>query len=448
MNGLPPTTSSPNDPPTIHLTPQQYAFAFQQFQLHMAAPIPHAPISLNPVLTSPVIDPSLLPVPVPTPNERLSAVENDLRELKASVAQKRSNEDDDQKPSKKSKKNPYILKENKNLSVEQIEVRKVLMRKIKVELRTLTGTNETSDCGSDSDGERDTPTASTSASSTLSFDFESNVDLPANMAVITRAADLIFKEQNDPTASTFSLPHTTVAFTNSDLVHFGKNTFRSWKKKYRGEHDPDVRAMQERQASRDRQGMRKKEVRASSDYPEYAQTTDNRVQLKQKRLKAVNEYKNQHNKDPACILETEWMSDEISAPDTDDDQKKAEHRRQLRRVTGLSHAQKDTEVWEVVRPGFQSVEAADVKDELDRLSKLSKAKSGRKKKANRAVLRASLGNTHDRPPTRKLWPFMLSREWYDVQVVGHPDLKEEISLYTKNPEGFGEDSGYTADVEH
>ncbi|KAJ7036198.1 hypothetical protein C8F04DRAFT_1181726 [Mycena alexandri] len=429
FNGLPPTTTSPNDPPPLQLTPQQYAFAFQQFQLQMAAPMPHAPVPLNPVFPSPVIDPSLLPAPAATPDERLSAVERELHELKASVAQKRSNDDPPHKPSKKSKRTVYMLKESKNLSVEQLEVRKVLMRKIKVELRTLTGTKESSDSSTDSGSERDTPSASTSSSPLLSFDFDSNVDLPANMAVITRAADLIFKEQSDPTASTFSLPHITVRFTHSDLAHFGKTTFRGWKKKYRGEHDPEVRAKQERQASRDRQGMRRKE-------------------LKQKRLKAVREYKKQHKKDPACLLETEWMSDEISEPDTDDDEKKAERRRQLRRMAGLSRAQKDTEVWEVVRPGFQSVEAAEVKDELDRLSKVSKARNGRKKTANRTILRSSLGNTHNRHPTRKLWPFMLSRDWYDAEVVENPDLAETISLYTKNPDGFGEDSGYAGDDEH
>jgi hypothetical protein len=70
----------------------------------------------------------------------------------------------------------------------------------------------------------------------------------------------------------------------------------------------------------------------------------------------VKEYKKKHNKDAICVLETDWMSDEISALDTDDDQKKASHRQRLIQASRLPPAHQDQAIWEVVRPEFQSTE--------------------------------------------------------------------------------------------
>lgn len=56
------------------------------------------------------------------------------------------------------------------------------------------------------------------------------------------------------------------------------------------------------------------------------------------------------------MLETDWMSDEISSPDTDDEEAKDAHRRRLIRAARLDTQEKDKAVWEVVRPGFQSLE--------------------------------------------------------------------------------------------
>lgn len=50
------------------------------------------------------------------------------------------------------------------------------------------------------------------------------------------------------------------------------------------------------------------------------------------------------------------MSDEVSAPDTDDDVKKSSHRASLVQAAQLTPEQEDQAVWEVVRPGFQTTE--------------------------------------------------------------------------------------------
>jgi hypothetical protein len=97
------------------------------------------------------------------------------------------------------------------------------------------------------------------------------------------------------------------------------------------------------------------------------------------------------------------------------------------------------------------LQCADVKDELDAILKSHKKppKVGRKlgETPHRSVPRVSLGNTHNRIPNGTLWPFMLSQDWYDENVKGNKDLETAISIHTKNPDGFGDDTGYVGDDE-
>ncbi|KAJ7747443.1 hypothetical protein DFH07DRAFT_1062737 [Mycena maculata] len=328
----------------------------------------------------------------------------------------------------------YILRDKKVLSTKQKEVRKELMQKMKMELRNLTGMAQ-SPVDSGSDGEADTSASSTTPSSdtsasisapnpTLSFNFNANSDVASNMKVFDRAADLIWREQKDPSSATFSLAHSDVQFPRADLVSFGKTNFRSWKRDWKAKNDTDAAARQAKQASKDRQGMRRRE-------------------MKSKRLDAVKEYKKLHNKNPVCILESDFMTDEISGLDTDDDTKKAEHKKKLRDTAGLRT--NDTQpVWEVVKPGYQSLECIEVKLELDRIVQMQK--SNRKKAPRASAIRVSLGNTHSRIPSSTLWPFMVDDDWYKVHVEGNLDLKESMHMYEENPEGFGED-GYAGDTE-
>ncbi|KAF7345918.1 hypothetical protein MVEN_01614000 [Mycena venus] len=400
-----PSTSGPNDPRPA-LTPEQYALAIQHYHF-MQNTLPHAPSTQ---LTTPVIDPSLRePTPIDA-EERISSLEREVRELKAQKRTNPSTPDSSPKPRKKSKKpSLYILKDKKNLTFNQIEVRKVLMRKMKAELMALTGMGGSTDSESDDDN---TPTSSSSTSAFMTFDFTANVHSSINMKILDHAADLIWTEQSDPKAATFSLPHKDVHFTRPDILEFGKTNFRSWKKGWKGANDVAI-------------GER---------------------QLKQNRLKAAKEYKEKYKKNPVCVLETDLMSDEISQPDTDDDAKKADHRQRLIRAAQLSRAQQDQRVWEVVRLEFQSTECADVKDELDSIMKQRK-QHGPNKPSHPPVIRVNLGNKHDRLPTGKIWPFMVSKDWYDAKIRGHPERENAFSMYTKNPDEFGEDLGYEGDDE-
>ncbi|KAJ7938589.1 hypothetical protein B0H13DRAFT_1851538 [Mycena leptocephala] len=327
----------------------------------------------------PVIDPILQGHHPDTTNDCITALERQVHEL---TTQKHANSNTRESSPKRRKKNkkssPYLLKDNKNLSGNQKEVRKKLMGMVKRELMNLTGMK--TNVNSDSDTDMEDASSHT-------------VDREANMKVIDWAADLICKEQS----------------------------WKDWKQ----HNDPVAAARQARQASKDCQAMRRRD-------------------LKRNRLKAVKEYKKKHNKDAVCVLETNWMSDEISALDTDDDQKKANHRQRLIQASRLPPAHQDRVIWEVVHPEFQSTECINVKDELDAIRKKQKQTS--KRPSRGAVIHVNLANTHNRVPAGTLWPFMLSQDWYDSTIEGKPELEEVFNIYAKNPKGFGED-GYAGDDE-
>ncbi|KAJ7231190.1 hypothetical protein C8J57DRAFT_1533800 [Mycena rebaudengoi] len=268
----------------------------------------------------------------------------------------------------------------------------LLICKIKKELMDLTGINKSlnTDSDSDSDASNNPPSPPT-----MSFEFSANVDSPTDLKVLIHAADLIWKEQHDPKAPTFSLPHKDLPFTHSDLLEFGKTGYRSWKKNWKVENDPEVAAKHARQAAKDRQAMRRKD-------------------LKKTRLKAVKEYRKVHKKDPVCILETDWVSDEISALDTEDKAKKCTHREKLVREARLGPSQHNSAIWEILRPEYQSAECTETKDELDGICR-------KQKQALKKTPRPSVPH-------------------------GNKELMDAFLVYEKNPDGFGDD-GYTGDNE-
>ncbi|KAJ7156773.1 hypothetical protein C8R46DRAFT_1294520 [Mycena filopes] len=202
-----------------------------------------------------------------------------------------------------------------------------------------------------------------------------------------------------------SLSHPQVHFTRADLFAFGKTNFRSWRRKWKGKDDADVAARQTRQASKDRRVMRRKE-------------------LKSNRLGAVKQYKKTNdNKNPACILETDWMTDAISQLDTKDEAKKDDHKKSLREAAHLEPDDRQP-VWELVRPVFQSAECIEVKAELDDIVKAQKAKL---KKAPRAsAIRVSLGNT--KSDTSSLLGQFLQQNQHTDPKARHTVIKPDTSL--------------------
>ncbi|KAJ6546299.1 hypothetical protein DFH09DRAFT_1507850 [Mycena vulgaris] len=414
-------TAGPNDPIPLQLTPHQYA-QFQQYQQflqqqQMHTPMPPPPAGPPPPFPTSIIDPILRKTSDRTHDERLETLERELSELKAAkrLPVTSDNTSGSSKRRKKTTKtSPYILKEPKGLTTEQTETRRRLMKMCKTELTNLTGrTNSSESDAEDADSESEsTPTRS--SHNRLVFDFSQNVDHPTNVKVFDQVSKLIWTEQQNPDSETFSLPHKDVKFTRSDLVEFAKGTFRTLRRKWKAEQDETLASKQAKSESDNRQLMRRRE-------------------LKDNRLKAVPKYKKIKRHDPAFILETDWMTDEISQPDTDDEDKKAAHRRRLVREARLNATQTEDPLWERVRPGFQSSEMQEIKDVLDAILR----QPGKKRPRNR-VRRVDLGAIHNRIPAGIVWPFMVSQDWYEANVEGNPDLEEEMKMYGSDPEGFGE----------
>ncbi|KAJ6536419.1 hypothetical protein DFH09DRAFT_1091379 [Mycena vulgaris] len=219
-----------------------------------------------------------------------------------------------------------------------------LMKKIKKEIVHLTGDNN--DAASDVD---DLDSSFIPAPlPILRFDFSANV---AHLKVIDYAANLIWMEQSNPEADTCHLAHKNVKFTRADLTEFAKGNFRSLKKKSKIDGDPERARNQARTEPRGRQEMRRKEASGTKSFErcriiDFSKTESKPYQLTRKK----------YQRDPGFILESDWMSDELSCPDIDDEDQKAAHRRRLVQVAHFTRDQKDDAVWELVRPGFQSNE--------------------------------------------------------------------------------------------
>jgi hypothetical protein len=84
-------------------------------------------------------------------------------------------------------------------------------------------------------------------------------------------------------------------------------------------------------------------------------------QLLANRLKAVEDYKKKHGRDPSDFLVAEdWMSDEISDKDTDDEETAKEYRSELAREANLSASDVEAGqvVWEVIRPAWRSAKVS------------------------------------------------------------------------------------------
>ncbi|KAK7012628.1 hypothetical protein R3P38DRAFT_3209218 [Favolaschia claudopus] len=287
MAHLFPTTSGPNDPSGPQLSPEQWNYALFQFlsQSQTMNPppmqLPTPPASASSQL---VLDPMLATQSKQSTESRLEALEQEITRLKA---EKRATEDDSENaPEKKRRKrkqktSPYVLKLSAGLSEEQIKVRKLLMQKVKNEGKRITGRLSDSDSDSDDGDDESDPPSSQATHTMLRYNFAATVTHADNIKVFDRIADLVWTEQHDPASSTYSLGHPNVSFTREDLIEFAKTNFRSWKSKWKGERYPEVRRKQEKAAQKDRQVLRRKELKAN-------------------RLKAVPDFKQKFKRDPIC----------------------------------------------------------------------------------------------------------------------------------------------------
>ncbi|KAG2063844.1 hypothetical protein BDR04DRAFT_1163252 [Suillus decipiens] len=75
--------------------------------------------------------------------------------------------------------------------------------------------------------------------------------------------------------------------------------------------------------------------------------------MKEGRLEAVKLFKKRNDgPDPSPLMETDFMSEELSQLDTDDDVKKSMHRTELEKAaqSNTADAKDGVAIWEVIRP--------------------------------------------------------------------------------------------------
>ncbi|KAI0045688.1 hypothetical protein FA95DRAFT_1573624 [Auriscalpium vulgare] len=379
-----------------------------------------------------MIQPNLaLAADVQTLSQRLAVVEAELAQLKRTRSDDAPDSDGDgATPRKRAKKSRsksgpvdrVLSVPKENLTSEQTVVRAELRGHVKTHLMSLTGIQPNGmkgrdgrgDGDSDSDMEPVSDDETNSGAEKLRFDFTQDVTAAANEAVIQRAADLVWREQTDKDMRT--LTHQNVSFTLKDLVAFGKDYFREWRRKHVAASDP-VRAK--------KQAMKK--------------AMNRRVQrqkmLQDDREKALATYQDKYKKDVAAVLEeAAWMSDELSGLDTDDESKRQTHRDEVAAAARLSKEDKDEgiPVWEVRRPAYRTQEVNDIIDELDRLRREQRKANGKARRVT--TKRVNLGRLNQEPPAVPVYPFMLDTEWFKMYKASHPG--EDIFAKAEDPEAF------------
>lgn len=263
------------------------------------------------------------------------------------------------------------LSQTKRFSAQPGLIRE-FQRKVKAELMALTGMTKDQAGSDSSDSRSDAENDVASSSYTiLVFHFDQNVDHADNRKILDRAATLIWKEQSvsaepgrpgnindtqstkDPTLPSFSLPHKDVKFTIADLLAFGKNNLRAWTRTHKAANDPTLAAKKKKQEASNRRIMRQREANSISKHRNHPHHL---FQLKNRRLAVVDEYEDEYSYNPACLLVTDVMTEEISEPDTDHESTKRTHRKLL--IKKLKHPlesdEEDVAIWEVIKPEFQS----------------------------------------------------------------------------------------------
>ncbi|KAG1861530.1 hypothetical protein DFJ58DRAFT_839674 [Suillus subalutaceus] len=196
----------------------------------------------------------------------------------------------------------------------------------------------------------------------LMFDFRADVSAPQNSNICEIAAEIVWMEQQANKES-FNLMHKDINFNKANILMFTKDKFRNYKCKY------DERTHVEKGKT---------------------------CQMNEGRLKAIKLFKKCNDgQDPSLLMETDFMSEEVSQLDTDDD--------------------------------FNSV-----MDKLDQIRAEQRKKAGNKATCTRCI---NLNNKNTAPPQQPIFPFMLNMDWYKAYVDDNPGMK--VVVLKKDPIGFG-----------
>ncbi|KAI0038185.1 hypothetical protein FA95DRAFT_1613570 [Auriscalpium vulgare] len=366
--------------------------------------------------------------------QRLTAIESEVAELKRARSEDgaqagAANDAAPRKRAKQSRSKGGVLDRilsvpKENLTAEQAAVRAELKELVKTQLKLLTGIqsngtlNPEDKDNTDGESDDDFPVSddeNPAAEKFLHFDFTQDVTALANELVIQRAADIVWREQMDK--ETCTLTHKNTLFTLKDLVSFGKDNYREWRRKRNIASDPILAKKRALKQAINRRVQRQKA-------------------LQEDREKVLAAYQTKYKRNVAAVLEeAAWMSDELSGLDTDDETKRRTHRDELATAARLSKEDRDegVPVWEVRRPAYRTQEVNDIIDELDGLRREQRKANRKAKRAT--TKRVNLGRLRQDPPDVPVYPFMLDTEWFKTYKAAHPG--DDLFAKPEDPKEFG-----------
>ncbi|KAG2133011.1 hypothetical protein DEU56DRAFT_914036 [Suillus clintonianus] len=232
----------------------------------------------------------------------------------------------------------------------------------------------------------------------FAFGGDKGVQALRNKKIIDRAANIVWNEQHDHDAETCTLGHKDVSFTKKDIVAFAKDKFRNLKRKYAEVTDSSKRAKRQKQKV---------------------------VNKRKKRHPSVIEaYTKEYGADPTLLLETEYMSEEISELETDNkEKKKAHHKILLQKAGFVGSDEEDAVVWEVVRQEWRSKDFNDIVERIDKIRRRLRHEAKNKRVHTKRV---NIGTVKDNAP--------------EIPVLAKFNLENpgaSLDIKTSNPRGFG-----------
>ncbi|KAG1803020.1 uncharacterized protein BJ212DRAFT_1487237 [Suillus subaureus] len=147
----------------------------------------------------------------------------------------------------------------------------------------------------------------------------------------------------------------------------------------------------------------------------------------------IEAYTKEYGTDLTLLLETEYMSEELSELETDnEEEKKAHHKILLQKAGFIGSDEEDAVVWEVVRQEWRSKDFNDIVEQIDKIRQRLHQEVKNKQVHTKHV---NIGTVKDHAPEIPVYPFMLSNDWLAKFNQENPGTSLDIK--TCNPRGFG-----------
>ncbi|THH14263.1 hypothetical protein EUX98_g9629 [Antrodiella citrinella] len=315
----------------------------------------------------------------------------------------------------------------RELSKDQQVLRNLFQAHIRTEMQRLTGLRKDpfplKPRNTDSDDDLDPDSEDAPSEPRMLLRMDQAVDHPANIAVIQRAATLVMIQELDVSTRTMEQDQLDITWTREDLVECGKGVWRTWKRAWKTQHDGSLSSKKVEQQMQQRRQSRQHAI-------------------KERRMKAVRIYTKRNNLDPSPMLQSEWMTEEVSGwSDADETANRA-----CRREIGLKMGYSEEEIAAGVKVlekrslGWRSKQINSVYHALDDI--VTEMERKRNTEFQSKFRRVDLGRKQMKLPARGkklIYPMMISSKYV-------PEDETLTNKYRKhNPPGFN--GPYSTDEE-